>query len=92
MKSDGIDFTGMKKAIQELLDCLGNDNDDNFVKCKCVVKKTDIPGMGIIYYRCDCPYHGHFREDLVKQFKKHEEKHGSKNIHKTDNELRRVPF
>jgi|WetSurSiteA1Bulk_404760.scaffolds.fasta_scaffold09962_5 hypothetical protein len=28
-------------------------------KCKCVVKQTEVPGMGIIYAQAECPIHGH---------------------------------
>lgn len=27
--------------------------------CKCVVKQTEVPGMGIIYAQVECPVHGH---------------------------------
>ena len=27
--------------------------------CKCVVKQTEVPGMGIIYAQRECPIHGH---------------------------------
>ena len=27
--------------------------------CKCVVKQTEVPGMGIIYAQAECPIHGH---------------------------------
>jgi hypothetical protein len=26
--------------------------------CNCVVKRTEVAGMGIIYARADCPTHG----------------------------------
>jgi hypothetical protein len=28
--------------------------------CTCVVKRTEVAGMGIIYARSDCPTHGQF--------------------------------
>ena len=28
--------------------------------CNCVVKRTEVAGMGIIYARADCPIHGQF--------------------------------
>ena len=28
-------------------------------QCKCVVKRTEVQGMGIIYSQRECPIHGH---------------------------------
>lgn len=28
-------------------------------QCKCVVKRTEVLGMGIIYSQRECPIHGH---------------------------------
>ena len=28
-------------------------------QCKCVVKRTEVSGMGIIYSQRECPIHGH---------------------------------
>lgn len=28
------------------------------ISCDCVIKSTDVPNMGLIYYRRECPVHG----------------------------------
>ena len=28
-------------------------------QCKCAVKRTEVPGMGIIYSQRECPLHGY---------------------------------
>jgi len=28
-------------------------------QCKCAVKRTEVPGMSIIYAQRECPIHGH---------------------------------
>lgn len=34
-------------------------NKANNTECKCSVKRTEVPGMGIIYSQRECPIHGH---------------------------------
>ena len=34
-------------------------NNKQSTPCKCVVKRTEVPGMGIIYAQAECPIHGH---------------------------------
>jgi hypothetical protein len=55
-----FDFTITTGGTQPILDNIAS------AQCKCVVKCTEVSGMGIIYARRDCPIHGHLHGTFYK--------------------------
>lgn len=47
-------WSRIKTALLEL----GTTPNKASTPCKCVVKQTEVPGMGIIYAQAECPIHG----------------------------------
>jgi hypothetical protein len=44
---------------QNFMEAANTSTNTASAQCKCVVKRTEVTGMGIIYSRRECPIHGH---------------------------------
>ena len=55
------DFCSLKARVAALEAKVENFTSTNKASapCKCVVKQTEVPSMGIIYAQAECPIHGH---------------------------------